>query len=149
MPLMAREVWGSIVGWLDWMQCRQRLATAATFLQSCVAHAEIGTATCYRLRRNAESIMKIVFFFIPKHSIKSLVRVSRRDNSSHFVTSLDSISDFFFELRKCPWKTLKRRLPSPKWRHSNFLILKTSFQNFVKCGPKHFQFQKWWKNDTS
>ena len=34
-----REVWGSITGSVKLAQCRQRLATTATFLRSCVALA--------------------------------------------------------------------------------------------------------------
>ena len=37
--LTVREVWGSIPGPVKSTQCRQRLATAATFLRSCVAQA--------------------------------------------------------------------------------------------------------------
>ena len=37
--LSMREVWGSISGPVTSAQCRQRLATAATFLLSCVALA--------------------------------------------------------------------------------------------------------------
>ena len=37
--LSAREVWGSIPGPVKSSQCRQRLATVATILRSCVAHA--------------------------------------------------------------------------------------------------------------
>ena len=37
--LSVREVWGSIPGPVKSAQCRQRLATAATFLRSCVAQA--------------------------------------------------------------------------------------------------------------
>ena len=44
-------------------QCRQRLATAATFLRSCVVQAllaaEVGPAIRYTLQRNTSSIMKI------------------------------------------------------------------------------------------
>ena len=35
--LSVREVWGSIPGPVKSTQCRQRLATVATFLRSCVA----------------------------------------------------------------------------------------------------------------
>ena len=38
-PLSVREVWGSISGPVKSTQCRQRLATVAMFLRSCVAHA--------------------------------------------------------------------------------------------------------------
>ena len=37
--LSVREVWGSIPGPVKSAQCRQRLATVATFLRSCVAQA--------------------------------------------------------------------------------------------------------------
>ena len=37
--LTVREVWASIPGPVKSMQCRQRLATVATFLRSCVAQA--------------------------------------------------------------------------------------------------------------
>ena len=37
--LLVREVWGSIPGLVKLAQCRQPLATAATFLLSCVAQA--------------------------------------------------------------------------------------------------------------
>ena len=37
--LSVREVWGSIPGPVKSTQCRQRLATVATFLRSCVAQA--------------------------------------------------------------------------------------------------------------
>ena len=37
--LSVREVWGSIPGPVKSAQCRQRLATGATFLRSCVAQA--------------------------------------------------------------------------------------------------------------
>ena len=37
--LSVREVWGSILGPVKSAQCRQRLATVATFLRSCVAQA--------------------------------------------------------------------------------------------------------------
>ena len=37
--LKVREVWGSIPGPVKSTQCRQRLATVATFLRSCVAQA--------------------------------------------------------------------------------------------------------------
>ena len=37
--LSAREVWGSIPGPVKSAQCRQRLATVAMFLRSCVAQA--------------------------------------------------------------------------------------------------------------
>ena len=37
--LSVREVWGSIPGPVKSAQCRQRLATAATFLRSCVVQA--------------------------------------------------------------------------------------------------------------
>ena len=37
--LLVREVWGSIPGPVKSAQCRQRLATVATFLRSCVAQA--------------------------------------------------------------------------------------------------------------
>ena len=37
--LTVREVWGSITGPVKSTQCRQRLATVATFLRSCVAQA--------------------------------------------------------------------------------------------------------------
>ena len=37
--LSVREVWGSIPGPAKSTQCRQRLATVATFLRSCVAQA--------------------------------------------------------------------------------------------------------------
>ena len=43
-------------------QCRQRFATTTTFLRSCVAQdlsRGDEPATCYRLRRNNTSIMKI------------------------------------------------------------------------------------------
>ena len=37
--LSVQEVWGSIPGPVKSTQCRQRLATVATFLRSCVAQA--------------------------------------------------------------------------------------------------------------
>ena len=37
--LSVREVWGSIPGPVKSTQCRQRFATVATFLRSCVAQA--------------------------------------------------------------------------------------------------------------
>ena len=37
--LSVREVWGSIPGPVKSTQCRQRLATVATFLRSCGAQA--------------------------------------------------------------------------------------------------------------
>ena len=37
--LSVREVWGSTPGPVESTQCRQRLATVATFLRSCVAQA--------------------------------------------------------------------------------------------------------------
>ena len=37
--LSVREVWGSIPGPVKSAQCRQRLATAAMFVRSCVAQA--------------------------------------------------------------------------------------------------------------
>ena len=37
--LSVREVWGSIPGPVKSAQCRQRLATVAMFLRSCVAQA--------------------------------------------------------------------------------------------------------------
>ena len=37
--LSVREVWGSIPGPVKSTQCRQRLATVATILRSCVAQA--------------------------------------------------------------------------------------------------------------
>ena len=60
--LSVREVWGSIPGPVKSTQCRQRLATVATFLRSCLARALSrgdGPATRYTLRRNTASIMKV------------------------------------------------------------------------------------------
>ena len=37
LTLSEREVWGSIPGPVESAQCRQRLATVATFLWSCVS----------------------------------------------------------------------------------------------------------------
>ena len=37
--LSVREVWGSIPGPAKSVQCRQRLATAVTFLRRCIAQA--------------------------------------------------------------------------------------------------------------
>ena len=60
--LSMREVWGSIPGPVKSSQCRQRLATVATFLRSCTAQALSrgdGSTTRYTLRRNTVSMMKI------------------------------------------------------------------------------------------
>ena len=60
--LSVREVWGSIPGPVKSAQCRQRLATVATFLRSCVAQALSrgdGPRNSLHARRNAASIMKI------------------------------------------------------------------------------------------
>ena len=62
--LSVREVWGSIPGPVKSAQCRQRLATAATFLRSCVAQALSRgdgprNSLGYTLRRNTASKMKI------------------------------------------------------------------------------------------
>ena len=48
-----------------WAQCCQQLAADETVVRSCVAQAlsrEDGPATCYTLRRNTASIIKIRFF---------------------------------------------------------------------------------------
>ena len=69
--LSVREVWGSIPGPVKSAQCRQRLATVATIVRSCVARryaAEMGPATRYTLRRNTASIMKI-WFEVYEHSL--------------------------------------------------------------------------------
>ena len=58
--LSMREVWGSIPEPVQLTQRRQRLATAATFLRSCVAQAlSRGDGPRHSLRRNTASIMKI------------------------------------------------------------------------------------------
>ena len=62
--LLVREVWDSITGPVKLAQGRQRLATVATFLRSCVAQALSrgdGPATRYTLGRNTASIMMIWF----------------------------------------------------------------------------------------
>ena len=60
--LSVREVWLQIPGGSNRTQCHQHLATAATFLRSCVSHAltaEMGPAARYTLRRNNANIIKI------------------------------------------------------------------------------------------
>ena len=53
---------GSIREFVKSAQCRQRFATAATFLRSCVVQALSrgdGPVTCYTLRRHTASLMEI------------------------------------------------------------------------------------------
>ena len=53
--LLVRKVWGSITGTVKSAQCRQRLATAQTFLQSCIAQAlSHGDGPRYSLHASAQ-----------------------------------------------------------------------------------------------
>ena len=73
-----REVWGSIPGPVKSTQCRQRLATAATFLRSCVAQAlSRGDMPRHSLHASAYerlnvSILQILFCLLYHVSRKGL-----------------------------------------------------------------------------
>ena len=76
--LSVREVWGSIPRLVELAQCRQRLATVATFLWSCVGQAlnrEDDPATRYTFRRNTASIMKIDRFSLSPSRLHTLFHV--------------------------------------------------------------------------
>ena len=84
ISLSAREVWSSILGWSSRIQCRQRLATAAVFLRSCVAQL-LSRGDGFRHSLHApRSLVKVsacscfrVFFYFFDTSVKNISYLMR------------------------------------------------------------------------
>ena len=70
---MVQEVWGSIPKPVNWSHCRQQLATAATFLRSCVAQALRHGDEAHTLWHNAASYIDYLIFLLWHGSSDSFV----------------------------------------------------------------------------